>query len=73
MRDDEKKLFEYTEGNDVSYLKIKEVKYNYEFKVSFEKAGTDNNVSIDSVLSKNNLVTSYKKQDEQKKEKKRHS
>ena len=65
MRDDEKKLFEYTEGNDVSYLKIKEVKYNYEFKVSFEKAGTDNNVSIDSVLSKNNLVTSYKKQDEQ--------
>lgn len=64
MRDDEKKLFEYTEGNDVSYLKIKEVKYNYEFKVSFEKAGTDNNVSIDSVLSKNNLVTSYKKQDE---------
>ena len=65
MRDYEKKLFEYTEGNDVSYLKIKNVEYNYEFKVSFEKAGTDNNVSIDSVLSKNNLVTSYKKQDEQ--------
>lgn len=65
MRDYEKKLFEYTEGNDTSYLKIKNVVYNYEFKVSFEKAGTDNNVSIDSVLSKNNLVTSYKKQDEQ--------
>ena len=64
MNVDEKSLFEYTEENDVSYLKIKNVKYNYEFKVSFEKAGTDNNVSIDNVLSKNNLVTSYKKQDE---------
>ncbi|WP_455720171.1 hypothetical protein, partial [Agathobacter sp.] len=58
MSEYDKKLFEYEEYNKGSYLIIKNVLYNYEFKVEFEKVKADSTV-LEKIMPTENLSTYY--------------